>query len=300
MRIPLPCSRFRPLPLGLAPLAAPAASQVPAPFDELTNTYRRVANFNIETTRGLHYAASGRILMLDTHGSTLDVILPGGPLEPDFHWPTLNNLIAFDVFVDALAEPDAECAVVLGGGTHALALHDLDTGRILRTLQLAAEPGDVVVDSQNRRGFASVPGNNTVVQFSLPNLRLTATFTVAGQRPRFLSFDGGDPASAADNTVFVVPELSGNNTASRNALNEPGTASFPEGAPSTEAKDVKPSSPAACPTRTCSAPTPTRVRRRPRPRRWSPYRSCATRARCSSPADATRRPASTGCSTSSR
>lgn len=249
MRIHLPPSGFGALPLFLALLAVPASSQATGAYDELTNTYRPVTNFNVETTRGLHYAPSGRILMLDTHGSTLDVFLPGGPIAPDFHWPTLNNPIAFDVFTDEVAEPDVEYALVLGGGTHALAQHDLSTGRIVRTLQLPAETGDVVVDAENARAFVSVPGNNTVVQLALPSLDVAATFTVAGQRPRFLAFDPGDPESLDDNVVFVAPELSGNNSASLNAILNlsavPPAFSFASSA--TSSFDFKPFLPAGLP-----------------------------------------------------
>lgn len=207
--------------LAASVLAEPAAAQgTTGPYDELTNTYRSVTNFNVETVRGLHVAASGRVLMLNTHGSTLNAYIPGGPLEPDFYWPTLNNPIALDVYVDDSVDPATEYAVVLGGGTHAVALHDLATGRIVATLQLDAETGDLVVDQANHRGYASIPGNNTVVQFGLPSLTVQAIHTVASQRPRFLSFGPGSDA-ADENVLTVTPELSGNNTISQNAVNDP-------------------------------------------------------------------------------
>lgn len=252
MRIHVLRSTLQALPPALALLAAPAGAQTDD-YDELTNTYRPVTNFNVETTRGLHFASTGRILMLDTHGSTLDVYVPGGPLAPDFHWPTLNNPIALDVFTDEEAEPAVEYALVLGGGTHALALHDLDTGRIVRTRQFPAETGDVVVDAENALAYVSVPGNNTVVQLALPALRVVATFTVSADRPRFLSFDAGDPEDSEDNVVFVAPELSGNNSVSLNSLfdvnGEPDGSPpfFPFASTSTFPADLKPVLPEGLP-----------------------------------------------------
>lgn len=200
---------------GLVLLLAGSAAGLPqtADYDELTNTYRSVTNFNVETVRGIALAPSGNIFMINTHGSTLDAFLPGGPIEIDFYWPTINNPIALGIYVDPGAEPpDGEYGLVLGGGTHALAMHDLLTGRIVRTLNLPAETGDLVIDQENERAFVSLPGNDTVVQIALPKLVVEATFEVQANRPRFLFLDTGDPEDAADNVVLVAPELSGNNS----------------------------------------------------------------------------------------
>lgn len=214
------------LSVSASALAAPP-QVVQTAYDELTNTYRTATNFNVETVRGLHVAASGRTLMLNTHGSTLNMWVPGMPTSAPFFWPTLNNPIAVDAYTQPTGPSSApiEYAVVLGGGTHALALHDLATGRITKTLQLPAETGDVVVDQENARAFISCPGNNTVLQVSLPKLELEATFTVASQRPRFLYFDAG-AVGPADNRVYVAPELSSNNTVSFNGLQDPASGFF--------------------------------------------------------------------------
>lgn len=228
-------------------LAFAAVQSTTAPYDELTNTYRTVTNFNVETVRGMHVAASGRLLMINTHGSTLNMWTPGGSLVPQFYWPTLNNPIAVDAYTDTAEEPDVEYAVVLGGGSHALALHELVGGRITNTLQLPGETGDVVVDQDNHRAFVSCPGTNTVVQVGLPDLDLEATFTVESQRPRFLYLDRGDAANAADNVVYVAPELSGNNTISTNALQDKDTGAFLLASPFATAFDCKPFLPGGLP-----------------------------------------------------
>jgi hypothetical protein len=179
--------------------------------------------------------------MINTHGSRI-VQWTGGPptgsppVLPTISWPTVNNPIALETFLDTTPNPDREYAVVLGGGTHALVLHDLTTMRITNCELLPAEPGDVVVDDVGQRAFVSIPGNNTVRQYALPSLQLQAVFTVASQRPRFLYLDptGGPGGSAA---VYVTPELSGNGTGTGGALEQVSPpSSTPTPAPEAIAK----------------------------------------------------------------
>lgn len=221
--------------LAVAPLFMPhAAAQQPAPggrrpavtapYDELTNTYRSVTNFNVETIRGMTVASSGELLLINTHGSTLNIHMVGGSLAPDFIWPTINNPISLGTYVSTAGASSAEYALVLGGGTHALALHDLADGHILDVLQLEAEPGDLVIDQENDRAFVSIPGNNTVVQVGLPQLQLEATFEVKANRPRFLFLDRGVVSDPTDNVAFVAPELSGNNSVSSRLISDSGEA----------------------------------------------------------------------------
>ncbi|MFT4539320.1 MAG: hypothetical protein ACI835_001766 [Planctomycetota bacterium] len=197
-----------------------------APYDELTNNYEAVTNFNVETTRGMVVTGGAKILAINTHGSLLHVIDPT-TLLPILTVPTLNNPVAVSVYTQRDASGIvAEYAVVLCAGSHALCMHDIDTGQILEVMHLPAEPGDLVVDSENHIGFASLPGNNTVVQVALPSLTLDATFTVASQRPRYLHLDLGTLANPTDNQVFVTPELSSNNTLSYSAF-EDGVSILP-------------------------------------------------------------------------
>lgn len=211
------CRRVLPaLFIATLPTAALATAQS-LEYVELTNTYKTVTNFNVETTRGMSFSTAGMLAGINTHGSQLCVFFPGS-LTPDVVVPTLNNPIAVDFYLPPTAAPGKEIAVVLCAGTHAVATHDTATGRILEVLQLPAETGDLVVDSENDRCFISIPGNNTCVQVRLPSLEIDAVFNVASQRPRFLSFDPGAADSIDDNRVFVAPETSGNNTISNTAL----------------------------------------------------------------------------------
>lgn len=208
--------------LAAGALAGPALAQTTAAYEALTNTYRSVTNFNVETVRGLDVDSAG-VLAINTHGSTL-VRYTGGaatgtpPVFPTESWPTLNNPIAFEVWTETYDGGSTDYAVVVGGGTHAVCLHDLSTpggvGRIVRTTNLAAEPGDIVIDHAAGRAFVSVPGNNTVVQLGLPLLELQATYSVASERPKHLYLD----TLGETTTVLVAPELSGNNTVDDNAV----------------------------------------------------------------------------------
>lgn len=244
--------------LGLSSFALAGPPQVAqTAYDELTNTYRSTANFNIETVRGLHVAPSLRILMINTHGSTLNMWVPGMQTSAPFFWPTLNNPIAVDAYTHSTGPTTApiEYAVVLGGGTHALALHDLATGRIVRTLQLPAETGDVVVDQNGERAFVSLPGDNAVWQIGLPKLNVQAKFTVASQRPRFLHLDV-DTGGSGSVVVYVAPELSGNNTVSLNALQDATHKNFPFANGFTLPVDLKPFLPGGLPDADLFAVTP--------------------------------------------
>lgn len=198
----------RPAPYGwlLAGLCcAPAHAQTTADYVELTNNYRDVTNFNVETVRGIAYSASdGLIYGLNTHGST---IVRHDDLDsvPDQVWPTLNNPMAIQLWQDKL--------LVVGGSTHALALHDRMTGAILDVLELPSEPGDIVVDHVGDRAFVASQGANAVVEIDLTTFTETRRYDIPAAAPRFLFLEG----SGTSLRVFVAPMLSGNNT----TLDEP-------------------------------------------------------------------------------
>ncbi|MEZ6016135.1 MAG: hypothetical protein R3F49_13530 [Planctomycetota bacterium] len=212
---------------ALIPLTATAALTEPqqrfTDYLELTNTYRSATNFNVETVRGVEVSPGGRVLMLNTHGSRIvrwdGQAGVGSPaVFPTTSSPTVNNPISFGTYLwEGGHLGPIEYAVVLGGGSHALALHDLSTMRITNSVTLPAEPGDMVVHQDLGVVFVSLPGNNTVQQYGLPDLDLRATFTVASQRPRFLYVDLGQ-AGLGDDRVYVAPELSGNGTGTQAAL----------------------------------------------------------------------------------
>jgi len=204
-------------------LTSPPASSQGTAYTALTNTYRNVTNFNVETTRGMVLRSSLDLISINTHGSALNYSVFGGQVEPDFVWATLNNPIA----VAEWTTPDEQFAVVLGGASHALALHDITpsasgvrTGRIVGSVQLPGETGDLVVHQASGQAFASCPGVNQVLQIDLASMTIMAKWDVASQRPRFLFLDSSGPSPV----VYVAPELSGNNTTTSASVPQVGEA----------------------------------------------------------------------------
>tara|TARA_R110002072_G_scaffold177524_2_gene333462 strand:+ start:40732 stop:44166 length:3435 start_codon:yes stop_codon:yes gene_type:complete len=190
----------------LAALAAPLlVAQVPtAPitppedYEELTNPFSSTTNFNIETVRGLLLRSNG-LYAINTHAST---VVHHGDLTPAYEqeWPTVQNPIAITEWSGRI--------LVVGGSTWSLVEHDLATGRILRHVDLPAEPADIVIDHSNDDAYIACQGANCVVRIDLVTFQETSRYPVASQRPRFLVFDD----TATPPAVYVTPALSGNNT----------------------------------------------------------------------------------------
>lgn len=187
--------------LGLM-FAAPVAlaqNDPPAEYDTLTNPSSSSTNFNIETVRGLLLRADG-LYALNTHASRVvfhaDLTSPGWERE----FPTVHNPVA-------MAEWNGRLLVV-GGSTWGLAEHDFATGRLLRYVELPAEPADIVVDAANDEAYVACQGANAVVRIDLVQFAENARYQIPSQRPRFLFFD----AQAQPPMVYVAPFLSGNNT----------------------------------------------------------------------------------------
>jgi len=185
--------------------AAFAAPQSTAPFADLTDNPREFTNLNVETTRGVLWSAiDGFIYGLNTNASQVIVHADlNGTI--DFRWQTVANPVA-------LAEWQGDRILVVGGGSHSLALHDRNGGEVLATLQLPSEPADIVVDEDNKFAFVSCQGANEVVKIDLSSMTIKEHIEIPAERPRFLSIDLGDPNSADDNVVFVAPFTSGNNS----------------------------------------------------------------------------------------
>jgi hypothetical protein len=199
-----------PIALGLLLALVPPsqkAKQLPPegptePFAHLTNDLRDHTLFNVETVRGMSLSAAGQLYAINTHGSTLVLHTDAGP-EPEGVWPTVNNPVSVAVFGDRVA--------VVGGGTHALAVHDATSGEILDVFPLPSEPGDLLVDAPDGAWVAYVAsqGENCVVALDLSNGTELGRWEVPAERPRFLALDT-DPQGLR--RLLVAPMLSGNNT----------------------------------------------------------------------------------------
>ncbi|MFN3244816.1 MAG: YncE family protein [Planctomycetota bacterium] len=183
-------------------LAAPVAlcqADPPAAYDTLTNPSSSATNFNVETVRGLLLRNDG-LYALNTHASRVvfhaDLTTPGWERE----FPTVHNPVA-------MAEWNGRLLVV-GGSTWGLAEHDFQTGRLLRYVELPAEPADIVVDAANDEAYVACQGANVVARIDLVQFTENARYPIPSQRPRFLFFD----EQAVPPMVYVAPFLSGNNT----------------------------------------------------------------------------------------
>lgn len=200
----MPCLLAPLCALSLAQAAQPAPlARSFAPYAKLTNDLRERANFNVETVRGLALADDGRLYALNTHGSTV-VVHADGDAEPEEVWLTLNNPVSLAVFGARVA--------VVGGATHALAVHDRVDGRILELLSLPRQPGDLVVDDTEDGwiGYVASQAENAVVEVDLEAPRILRRWTIPAESPRLLSLDV-EPVSGA-RRLLVAPMLSGNNS----------------------------------------------------------------------------------------
>lgn len=195
---------FVALPLVATAVPAEGPGPKPQPFAALTNNRREFANLNVETVRGVLWSSvDGLIYGLNTHGSQL-IVHTNFDGVPDEVIQTLSLPVA-------MAETSNRILVV-GGGTHALAVHDRATRAIVRTIQLPSEPADIVVDPDNNLAFIACQGANQLVKINLGTMTIAQLLDVASERPRFLFFDRGVVSNPADNQVYVAPFASGNNS----------------------------------------------------------------------------------------
>ncbi|MCC7012433.1 MAG: hypothetical protein IT454_07735, partial [Planctomycetes bacterium] len=171
----------------------------------VTDSPHDSTNFNVETTRGFVWSASGQIYALNTFASQV-VVHANLDGTIDAQWQTVNQPVA-------IAEWRNDRILVIGAGSHALAVHDRTTGALLDIVALPSEPADIVVDPDSNLAFISCQGRNVLVQVDLNNLNAAPrVIDVPAERPRFLSFDRGALGNPADNRVYVAPFTSGNDS----------------------------------------------------------------------------------------
>ncbi len=196
------------LPAFALPTALPSP-QATAPFTvPPVNNRREFTNLNVETNRGVLWSTvDGFIYGLNTNGSQV-VVHSNLDGTPDQVWQTISMPVA-------IAEWSTNRILVIGAGTHALAVHNRANGTILNAIRLKSEPADIVVDPDNNLAFVSCQGANQVLKINLATMAIIQTINVPSERPRFLYFDRGVVGNINDNRVFVAPFLSGNNSISR-------------------------------------------------------------------------------------
>jgi len=173
------------------------------PYAQLTDNYRDQTNFNVETVRGLAIAEDGDFYAINTHGSELIRHSDAKP-EPEGAWPTVHNPVSLGIHGDL--------AVVAGGSTHALVIHDRFDGEVLALRMLPSEPGDLVIDETTNIVYVASQAENIVVALDISDLtdiRELRRYVIPGEQPRFLSLDVHPNGERA---IVVAPMLSGNNS----------------------------------------------------------------------------------------
>lgn len=111
--------------------------------------------------------------------------------------------------VSVRARSDTQ-AWVVNAVSDSVSIVDLPTGRVIRTLNVGDEPGDVIFAGSPLRAFVSVSGPNQVLVFDPANLGTApTTIAIQGSKPRALATNGGQ--------VFVGIFNSGNKTTLVNA-----------------------------------------------------------------------------------
>jgi hypothetical protein len=174
----------------------------PLPYPKVTDNRREVVNFNAEVVRGLAPHTDGSIYALNSHASQIVHHMNLTP-EPERIIQTILNPVAIALWSNRI--------LVVGGGTHALAIHDANTGEILNLVRLPAEPADIVVVPEQNAAYIACQGANVVVRVNLMSAAITHTYPINSERPRFLSLDRGpEGLVSADDRVMVTPFISGN------------------------------------------------------------------------------------------
>jgi hypothetical protein len=174
----------------------------PLPYPKVTDNRREVVNFNAEVVRGLAPHTDGSIYALNSHASQIVHHMNLTP-EPERIIQTILNPVAIALWSNRI--------LVVGGGTHALAIHDANTGEILSLVQLPAEPADIVVVPEQNAAYIACQGANVVVRVNLTTAAITNTIPINSERPRFLYLDRGlDKVVSADDRIMVTPFISGN------------------------------------------------------------------------------------------
>jgi hypothetical protein len=203
---------------GAAPTSAAGAQQSAPPVATATPvpgvaTSIIVAGEPVALDAGL---GGGQVFVADKSGLVWTLI--GGR-------PTLSRPFTVPGEPTGLAVDDRRMYVALRAG--ALAIVDIDTGGVLSTVQLPAEPGEVQVDAALRRAYIVLPSQSALLTMDLASPDqvkvaedLPGISGVAVDRDAHRAF-----LAHADGRLSVVDGQTGD-IASRVQLSEPGLASL--------------------------------------------------------------------------
>lgn len=201
----------------VAPPMAFPLFQAPVDYSALTNHPVEVPNFMPEPFTGLVTDSDGALYAVNPYANFVVRDLVGQRLEI----PTGLNPISLAIIEDRPNVGDRKLLVVCAG-THGLFTHDAITGAMEGFRLLESEPADIVYDDENELAFVTCQGTNAILQFDPLDL-VTAPVRYqipVGERPSFLYLDRRE-TGPADNKVYVVASVTGNNTITRDPTSEP-------------------------------------------------------------------------------
>lgn len=119
-------------------------------------------------------------------------------------WRVPWSPVSIALWTDPDVATQAERVLVACRGTYCLVFLDRSNGRIVASVPLPAEPGDMVVDEAANRAFVACSAADSVVEVDLRTERIAHVNAIPSKHPLFLALDGG--------AVRSTPLLSGNNS----------------------------------------------------------------------------------------
>ena len=202
--------------LAAAALCLPAAAQAShaphpgplpraiVPFDD---AFGRSVNFDTAALAPFCFSQDGsRLYALNISGARLAV----------FDTATFTRLESFAIGVGAASiarRPGTEELWIVDRVGGAVCVVDPQVGGIVRSVRVGSEPYGLAFDATGSRAWVTVAGEDRVVVLRASDLTVQKSLAVRAESPRAIVH--------ADGLTWLVPFLSGNNTAPRGTAADP-------------------------------------------------------------------------------
>ncbi|MFT5049562.1 MAG: hypothetical protein ACI8QZ_000955 [Chlamydiales bacterium] len=185
-----------------APVQPSAAQEHLAPFRELDRVEGDALDLLFAPVRPMAMrAADGHLFAVNSHDSTV--------VEYDDQGDLLRTIrVPWGPVSLALWSPSwargSDYLLVVCRGSYTLTYVDLSSGRIVRLVDLPAEPADILIHPTSNHAFVTCSGDDSVVEVNVRTAQIIQRYEIPSKRPTFMCLDGDD--------VLVAPMLSGNNS----------------------------------------------------------------------------------------
>ncbi len=171
-------------------------------------------NLNFAPVRPFLMATVGtttNLYAVNSFDNTVEVFPNGGPTSPTAVYSVPWGPVSIATWTDGTGALEL---LVVCRGSDCLTRLDAATGRVKSTIDLPAEPADILVDDTLGRAWVSCPGADSVVEIILATgaKRIYSEATnplFRMKRPTFLSFQD---SVTLGRRILVAPLLSGNNS----------------------------------------------------------------------------------------